>query len=207
MKKDPQDYIRDIADIRSMMERSSKFLSLSGWAGTMAGVYALAGAYLAYSFLHFNPDKLQYSLPGNPTSNLLQLILLGLIILILAIGTAVFLSQRKAVTTGEKLWNPTARRLLTAMGVPLVTGGLLILIFLAHGLTGLIAPSSMIFYGIALYNASRYTFEDVRTLGIIQIFLGLLGSWFIGYGLLLWALGFGVFHIIYGIYMHYKYEQ
>lgn len=207
MEKDQQDYIRDIAEIRSMMERSSKFLSLSGWAGIMAGIYALVGSYLAYSLLYFNPDELEYKLPGNPASNLLQLILFALGILILAVGTAVLLSYKKADRNGQILWNPTARRMLVSMAVPLVAGGLLILILIAHGLTGLMAPCSLIFYGIALFNASRYTYEEVRTLGLIQIVLGLLGAWFIGYGLLCWAVGFGIFHIIYGIYMHFKYEQ
>ena len=207
MKKDEQDYIKDIAEIRSMMERSSKFLSLSGWAGIMAGIFALAGAWLAYSGLYFNPDELVYSLPGNPISGLLQLVLLALGILILAIGTAVYLSFKKAGINGEKLWNPTARRLVIAMAVPLIAGGLFILILISHGLTGLMAPCSLIFYGIALVNAGRYTFKELKTLGLIQILLGLLGAWFIGYGLLFWALGFGIFHIIYGIYMHFKYEQ
>ena len=207
MKKDEQDYIKDIAEIRSMMERSSKFLSLSGWAGIMAGIFALEGAWLAYSQLYFNPDELEYSLPGNPTSGLMQLVLLALGILILAIGTAVFLSFKKAGINGEKLWNPTARRLVIAMAVPLIAGGIFILILISHGLTGLMAPCSLIFYGIALVNAGRYTFKELKTLGLIQIVLGLLGAWFIGYGLLFWALGFGIFHIIYGIYMHFKYEQ
>ena len=207
MKKDEQDYIKDIAEIRSMMERSSKFLSLSGWAGIMAGIFALAGAWLAYSGLYFNPDELVYRLPGNPISGLLQLVLLALGILILAIGTAVYLSFKKAGINGEKLWNPTARRLVIAMAVPLIAGGIFILILISHGLTGLMAPCSLIFYGIALVNAGRYTFKELKTLGLIQIVLGLLGAWFIGYGLLFWALGFGIFHIIYGIYMHFKYEQ
>ena len=207
MKKEQQDYIRDIAEIRSMMERSTKFLSLSGWAGIMAGIYALAGAYFAYSILYFNPDELIYTLPGNSASNLLKLVLLALGVLVLAVGTAVILSNRKADSSGEKLWNPTSRQMLMSMTIPLISGGLLILILIGHDLTGLLAPCSLIFYGIALFNASRYTFEEVKTLGLIQIILGLLGAWFIGYGLLFWAIGFGGFHIIYGIYMHFKYEQ
>ena len=93
------------------------------------------------------------------------------------------------------------------MAVPLVAGGLLILILIAKGLIGLIAPVSLIFYGMALFNASRHTLEEVKVLGIIQIGLGLISSYFVEYGLLIWALGFGVVNIIYGIYMHYKYER
>jgi hypothetical protein len=204
-----QDHIRDIAEIRSMMERSSKFLSLAGWAGIMAGIYALTGTYIAYQLFHFNPGEAGFdtitteSLP----SNFLTIIVLACCILVLSIGTAIYLSLKKASKTGEKIWNATAKRLLINMAVPLVTGGLLILVLISKGLIGFLAPFTLLFYGLALYNASKFTFEEVRTLGLIQIALGLFSCWFVEYGLICWALGFGVFHIIYGIHMHYKYER
>lgn len=207
--KEQQDYIRDIAEIRNMMERSSKFLSLSGWAGIMAGIYALAGAYIAYSVFDFNPDTIAYHSisAGSSFTGLLNIIVLTLIILILALGTAIFLSYKKAIKKGEKAWNPTARRLLIHMAVPLVAGGLLILILISKGLIGFLAPFTLIFYGLALYNASKFTYEEVKILGFIEIALGLISSYLVDYGLVIWALGFGVVHIIYGIYMHYRYER
>ena len=207
--KAEQDYIRDIAEIRTMMERSSRFLSLSGWAGIMAGIYALSGAYIAYGFFGFNPDDIYYSplQAGSIGSSLWKVILLALFILILAVGTAMFLSYKKALKRGEKVWNSTAKRLLINMAIPLISGGLLMVILIAHRLIGLVAPFSLIFYGLALYNASKFTLEDVKTLGLIQIVLGLMGAFFVGWGLFLWALGFGVFHIIYGIFMHYRYDR
>jgi len=207
--KEDQDYIRDIAEMRSMMERSSKFLSLSGLAGVMAGIYALAGAYIAYKVFYFNPDEIANSVlkTGITSPSLLKSIFLALIILILAISTAIFLSYIKANKKGEKLWDPTAKRLLINMAVPLIAGGLLILILISQGLIGLVAPFTLLFYGLALYNASKFTYEEVRSLGLIQIALGLISSYFVGYGLLFWAVGFGVVHIIYGIYMHYRYER
>ncbi|GAB2530050.1 hypothetical protein [Spirosoma aerophilum] len=207
--KEDQDYIRNIAEIRSMMERSSKFLSLSGWAGIMAGLYALAGAYLAHTLFNFNPTESVYDLAraGWASSGLLNVILLATLVLLLAIGTAIILSARKANKRGETLWNATSRRLMINMAVPLIAGGLLILVFIAKGLIAFIAPFSLLFYGLALYNASKFTYEEVKSLGLIQMGLGLIGAYFVDYGLLLWALGFGVFHIIYGIYMHYRYER
>jgi len=206
MKKE-QDYIQDIAEIRSMMERSSKFLSLSGWAGIMAGIYALLGAYIAYTFLNFHPDELFYSSLGSSSSSLPEVILLAITILILALGTAVFLSYKRAGRRNEKLWNPTAKLLLVNMMVPLVVGGILILFMLSKGLIGLVAPFCLLFYGLALFNAGRYTYQEVKILGLTEIILGLIGFWFVEYGLLFWALGFGVVHIIYGIHMNYKYER
>jgi len=42
-----KDYLKDISDIKNLMNRSSRFISLSGLSGILAGVYALIGAYLA----------------------------------------------------------------------------------------------------------------------------------------------------------------
>jgi hypothetical protein len=206
MKKE-QDYIQDIAEIRSIMERSSKFLSLSGWAGIMAGIYALAGVFIAYVFLDFNPEKIVYTGSERITGDLSSLIILALLILMLAIGTAFFVSYKKAKDKGENGWNATSRRLLASMAVPLVTGGILILVLISKGLLGFIAPVSLVFYGLALYNAGKYTYDEVKFMGIVQIGLGLLSSYFIEFSLLFWAAGFGVVHIIYGIYMHFRYER
>ncbi len=205
--KGEKDYIRDITEIRSMMERTSKFLLLSGWSGVLAGIYALAGAYVAHTIFAFNPDEIAYDASASGTDTLGKLIVLALILLVLAIGTAVFLAGKKAGKRNEILWNATSRRLLIHMAVPLVTGGLLILMLASKGLAGLIAPFTLIFYGLALYNAGKFTYTEVRVLGLLEIGLGLVGAWFIGYGLLCWAIGFGLLHIIYGIYIHYRYER
>jgi hypothetical protein len=206
MKKE-QDYIQDIAEIRSMMERSSKFLSLSGWAGIMAGIYALVGAYIAYTL--FNPDAIVYSTidSGSESSSLPKIIILAFLILILALVTAIVLSWKKADNKGEKIWNPTSRRLLASMSFPLVSGGILILVLISKDLIGLIAPFTLLFYGLALYNASKFTIDEVKYLGMIQIGLGLISSYFIECGLLFWSIGFGIVHIVYGIYMYFRYER
>lgn len=201
MKKE-QDYIKDIAEIRSMMERSSKFLSLSGWAGIMAGLYALAGAFVAYRVFGFDPDEIFYR-----ADELQSVIVLATLILILALISAVLLSWRNAQDKSEKIWTATSRRLVVHMAFPLVSGGILMLIFISKGLIGLIAPLSLLFYGLALVNASKYTFDDIKYLGFVQIGLGMISSYFIEFSLLIWAIGFGVVHIIYGITMYIRYEK
>ena len=199
--KEEQDYIRDIAEMRSMMERSSKFLSLSGLAGIMAGIYALAGAFIVYKVFDFHPDQADLS------GGLVEVILTAFIVLVLAIGTAIILSYRNANKRREKFWDPTARRVLINLGVPLLSGGLLIIILISKGMIGLAAPFTLIFYGLALYNAGKFTYEEMKSLGLIQIALGLISSYFVEYSLIFWAIGFGVFHIIYGIYIHYRHER
>ncbi|MDP3436712.1 MAG: hypothetical protein Q8S04_05670 [Bacteroidales bacterium] len=204
-----KDYKKEISEIRSMMERSSKFLSLSGWAGILAGIYALAGAVIAYKVFDFNPDKIIFNFSGRDgiSAIYINIILLAIMVLFLALTTALYFTYKKSDKRGEKLWNSTSKRLLVNMAVPMVAGGVVIIVLIINGLTGLIAPFSLLFYGLALFNASRLTIKEVEILGYVQIFLGLTGSLFVEYGLLLWALGFGVAHIIYGIYMYYKYER
>jgi len=199
--KEEQDYIRDIAEMRSLMERSSKFLSLSGLAGIMSGIYGLGGAFIVYNVFEFNPDQADLS------TDLVEVILTAFIVLVLAIGTAIILSYKKAYKRQEKFWDPTARRVLINMGVPLVTGGLLIIILISKGLIGLAAPFTLIFYGLALYNAGKFTYEEMKSLGLIQIALGLISAYLVEYSLLFWAIGFGIVHIIYGIYIHYRHER
>lgn len=207
--KNDNDYIKEISEIRSMMERSSRFLSLSGLSGVMAGIYALSGALIAFFVFGFNPDSYTYVVSGGAGSGakLSSVITVAVVILSLALGTVIYLSRRNAGRRGEKIWSSTTRRLLVNMLVPLSAGGLLIVIFVAKGFVGLAAPLSMIFYGLALFTASKMTLEEVKLMGIIQISLGLVATIVVQYSLIIWAIGFGLVNIIYGIYMHYKYER
>jgi hypothetical protein len=207
--KDPQDYTRDIEAIRTMMERSSKFPSLSGWTGIMAGLYALGGSYYAYDLLHFRPDSLLFNSEDliRTSSGMTEVIVTAVAVFILTIVTAVVLTNKKAVRDGEKVWNAASRQLLVNLAVPFSAGGLCITIFVFQGLIGLVIPLSLLFYGLALYSAGKYTYHEVKWLGMVQMGLGLSCAFIPAYSLLFWAAGFGVVHILYGSYMHFKYER
>ncbi len=208
MKKE-KDYIRDITEIRAMMERSSKFLSLSGWAGIFAGIYALSGLYVAAEVLNFKPDRYFYGYLSQYGSfvHLVNVILLAALVLVSALITAVLFSYRRAAKKGEKLWNSSTRRLLISMLVPLTTGGVATLLLAINGLPELMAPLTLLFWGMSLLNAAEFTVKEVRFLGVIQMLLGLIALFLIKYSLLIWAVGFGVAHIVYGIYMYIRYER
>ena len=201
--KNEQDYLHDITEIRSMMERSTKFLSLSGWAGIMAGIYALAAVYIATSFLQFDIR----AITAGASFNLFPVCMLASTVLILAVGTAIVLSNRNASTKGEKTWNATSRKVLATVAVPLFTGGFLILIFLARGLFEFTPALTLLFYGLALYSAGNFTFGEIKYLGLFQLILGLVSAWFTEYSIACWAMGFGILHIAYGIYIHTRYQQ
>ena len=201
-------YLEDISEIKNMMNRSTRFLSLSGLSGILAGVYALIGSYVAFTIL----QEIQYE--QNSFRRILisfdaidQLLLLAAIIALAAILTGILLSYRKAKRLNEKLWNQTAKIMLLNFSIPLVSGGIFCIALLIHDEFGLIAPATLLFYGFACINASKYTLGDIHNLGITCIILGLLSAFFIGYGLLFWALGFGVCHILYGAIMYFKYEK
>jgi hypothetical protein len=206
--KDIHDYQRDIASIRTAMERSIKFLSLSGLSGVMAGTYAMAGAALTYYLVYY--PNLPYGYETNYENQVtvvIQIASLATAVLALAVVTAVLMSIRKAKRTGTGIWNKPSKDLLFLLAIPLLTGGLLILIFLAQGYFTLIAPACLLFYGLALVNASSITVAEIRYLGFSEIVLGLAAALLPGYGLIFWATGFGILHIIYGTVMHYRYDS
>lgn len=200
-----KDVYAELSSIRDLMERSSKFISLSGLSGVLSGIYALAGAGLAYMLIkdHFNKEGPYMNEPGI----FWQLFLIALTVLVLSIVTSYWLTMRKAKLRNENAWNPVSRRLLAASGIPFFTGGLFIGILLLKGEYTPIAAASLIFYGLALVAASQYTFNEVKWLGICEILLGLLALILPGDGLILWAIGFGLLHILYGSIMHFKYER
>lgn len=185
-----------------MMDRSSKFISLSGLSGVLAGTFALIAAYLAYSTVYGGQDYMEYRKAVLTTGSLSKLLLIAISTIVLSIGCGIFLTTRKARKLNQSIFDKQAQLMLTHLAIPLITGGVLCVILLLKGGVALVAPLTLIFYGLALVNASKYAVDAMRTLGLIEIALGLLATWFLGYGLIFWAIGFGVMHIIYGIFMH-----
>jgi hypothetical protein len=202
-------HLNTLNDIRSLMEKSTKFISLSGLSGIFSGTFALIGAWVAKSYIS-TLTKDDYSKMMDGTLNhefYLYFILIGGSVLTLSLGFGVYFTIRKARKNKVKVWDKTSQRLFINLALPLISGGLFCLILGYHGLIGLIAPVTLIFYGLALLNASKYTLDEIRYLGICEIILGLVASIFIGYSLLFWAIGFGILHIIYGSVMYFRYEK
>lgn len=209
---------QDLAHIRGLMERSTRFLSLSGLSGVCAGVVALMGALLARErydalLLGAAPARSR-SLDGGHDayagSDVMDaawdLVPLALLVLLLALAGAAWFTWRRARRMGQRLWDPSAKRLAWNLAVPLVAGGLFCLAMLGHGHVALVAPATLVFYGLALLNASKYTLDEIRWLGLSEVVLGLISTVWVGAGLLFWALGFGVLHILYGGLMWLRYE-
>ncbi|WP_203258982.1 hypothetical protein [Hyunsoonleella ulvae] len=197
-----KDYLKDISEIKNMMHKSSRFISLSGLSGILAGIYALIGAAIAY-WLVTTYSNGYLILDGWVYQSCLFTLA---IVALLSIGTGILLTTRKAKKDGASIWDSTSRRLVFNFLIPLVAGGFYILIILSQGKYGQSGGLMLIFYGLALINASKYSIGEIQYLGYIQIILGLIGAWKPGYGFWLWVIGFGFMHIIYGTWMHFKYD-
>jgi hypothetical protein len=204
--------IEDIKTIRKMMEESTRFLSLSGLSGIFAGFFAIAGALIAY-FLILNNGSIHYdeyfrSLSEKETIVLRwQLIADAVCVLSLSIIFSLYFSINKAKREAKNFWSPASKKLLINMLIPLVTGGIFIIVLLIQNHIQLIVPGLLIFYGLALVNSAKFTLDEVFYLGILEIMTGLAASFFSGWGLLFWIFGFGILHIIYGVVMYRKYDS
>ncbi|GAB3717373.1 hypothetical protein GCM10027592_59430 [Spirosoma flavus] len=216
--RESHEHLQTLTEIRSLMERSSKFLSLSGLSGVSAGLVALGGALIVYLRLRTNwltalsYDAMSYDrlkrfddVSNQTLVEFLVKVALGVLALALLSGT--YFTVRKAKRQGLRVWNKSSQRLLWALSVPLATGGAFCVALLYYKLIWLAFPATLIFYGLALLNGSKYTFRDVESLAYCEMGLGLLSLCFPGYNLLTWAIGFGVLHIVYGMAMYYKYER
>ena len=197
-----KDYLKDISEIKNMMNKSSRFISLSGLSGILAGVYALIGAAVAY-WLVMTSGRDYLMLDGR----IFRLVLLDLfLVAFFSIVTGIILTTQKAKKNGAKIWDSTSQRLVINFMIPLIAGGLYILIILNQQKYGQTGGLMLIFYGLALINASKYSIGDIRYLGFAEIILGLIATLYPGLGFWFWVLGFGVLHIVYGTWMHFKYD-
>jgi hypothetical protein len=200
-----------LQDIRKMMQDSSKFLSLSGFSGIFAGIFAILGALLGSKQIenYFLGKPLFIQLASAEDSLTITILLICSLVLFLSLSFAYYFSKKKAEKNGVKLFDTSSRKLLFNIAIPLFCGGIFSLAMLYHGgnFLYLIGPAMLIFYGLALLNGGKYTLHEIKVLGILEIILGTISLFTLGYGLLFWTIGFGVLHIIYGALIWYKHDR
>lgn len=189
----------ELKAIRRIMEESTKFLSLSGLSGVFMGLFALAGAAAAWLMVSPGGDAGELSL-------MVKLIIDALIVLLLSLSAAFYFSSRKARSSGKNFWTPVSKRLLLNLFIPLATGGFFAVALLIQEQVQLIIPVLLIFYGLALINAGKFTYGEIFYLGILEIITGLIAAALPQHPLVFWSIGFGLLHIVYGLFMYRKYE-
>ena len=190
-----------------MMERSSRFISLSGFSGIIVGVCALVGAFVANQRINTYFLNEYSSSIACPSCLKRDLIVIALLVFITALITATLFTFFKSKKANIPIWGTAARRLLWNTMVPMVAGAFFLWRMMELNQYDLIASGCLIFYGLALVNGSKYTLGEVKYLGYAEIILGIINLWMFRSGLLFWAIGFGVFHIIYGVAMWWKYDR
>lgn len=202
-----QKHQEDLSHIRSMMERSSRFISLSGLSGVFAGLSALIGGLYVYQLFEANGIE-YFDGKGKVLSLRLvsELIFSGIVIFAFALTFGILFTVRKSRKYNLPIWTSTTKNMLINLAVPLAAGGVFCLALLYHQIYVLIAPVTLLFYGLALVNAEKYTFSDIKYLGFCEVILGCVSLFYLGYGLVFWILGFGILHILYGLVMFKKYK-
>ena len=194
--------LRTVRDIKSMMEKSSRFTSFSGTSAILIGTIALAGATMARSRL---TNTLDLSMA---TSSLSKLITVGLAVFVLSLIIVLFFSAQKARKAGQKFASKQMWRTLFNFLLPLFVGGLFCASLIAGGEYRLLSPAMLLFYGLALINASKYTYRSIFRLGCIELLIGIFSLFLPSdYALLFWSIGFGWVHIVYGIYFYFAVER
>ena len=197
----------DLVHIRSMMERSSRFISLSGLSGVFAGLSALLGGVYVYQLFkvngieYFEDNHQLYS-----TSLITELILTAFVILFFALAFGIFFTVKKKKKLNLPIWTSATKNMLFNLAIPLIAGAVFCIALVYHQMFILVAPSTLIFYGLALLNAEKYTYSDIKYLGFSEVILGSIALFFVGYGLVFWILGFGILHIFYGLLLFKKYK-
>lgn len=206
----PQQHLDSIKDIRNIMERNSRFISLSGWSGIAAGICALAGTYFAGREIQCwqSGDCRFVPIVENGRINTDSTMLwIAILTFAGAFITAFLFTYIRSRKKNIPVWGYTARRVIINVAIPMLAGAIVIFHLMNNGLYEMAAPVSLIFYGLALISAGKYTLAEIRYLGLLELLLGLICLWFPEQGLYFWAIGFGVLHILYGIIMWLKYER
>lgn len=210
--------LESIQEIKSYMQKSTRFLSLSGWSGIWVGSCGIISGLFAMYLINdsdINPLNYHYYGAGYQTESFyslkevlrFKLLLVEIITFVVALAGGFFFSVKKARKDGVIFLNHVFRRMAINFSIPLVTGGFVCLAFMRYNMLIFIAPTTLVFYGISLLMIARDTLDEVKKLAIFEILLGILSFYFLRYNMIIWIFGFGVLHIVYGIIMRNKYDR
>ncbi len=207
-KKDP---LETLNEIKGLMQRSSRFVSLSGMSGIAAGIVAITGVVILSIYLHTGfferTPGIMIRSADQLSVNVTFIATVLCTVFILALMLTIYFSSLKAKSRNTIFWDIVAKRVFVNLFIFLLTGGIFCLILFHYGIYFLIVPAMLIFYGLGLINVSKFTVNEVALLGALEICLGIFAAFVPVYPLLMWTVGFGILHLIYGIYVYLKYER
>ena len=213
---EPSQPEKDISLIKNLMEKSSKFSNLSGYAIATTGLLALLGAVFVYFDLGISISEkyISYAELINQTGNansiytkIKLLVIIASLILLTSLLILYVTAKLKSERHDINLFNSSFSRALKSLFIPVLSGGIFCGFLILHKIYGLVAPATLIFYGLGLISASKYSYNELELLGYLELLLGTIASYYMGSGLLFWMIGFGIGHIVLGVFIHYKYDK
>lgn len=213
---EPSQPEKDISLIKNLMEKSSKFSNLSGYAIATTGLLALLGAVFVYFDLGISISEkyISYAELINQTGSansiytkIKLLVIIASLILLTSLLILYVTAKLKSERHDINLFNSSFSRALKSLFIPVLSGGIFCGFLILHKMYGLVAPATLIFYGLGLISASKYSYNELELLGYLELLLGTIASYYMGSGLLFWMIGFGIGHIVLGVFIHYKYDK
>jgi hypothetical protein len=168
--------------IRATMENATAFTGISGKGYALAGLTAIAAAWIAA----------QQTLP-------LLWLAVWLLEATLACSVTLLLSADKARRQGKSLWSGSGRKLLFAFLPTMAVGAVVTLAFYLQGNTVLLPGLWLILYGAGVMTAGAHSIRPVPLMGFLFIMLGSAQLLVPATTNLTLALGFGGLHLAFGI--------
>jgi hypothetical protein len=177
--------IENLTFIRSTMERATAFTAVPGWGGVAMGVTALIAAVVAAR---------QETADG--------WLVVWLVEAVVAMGIESFAIARKARALGGAILARPAKRFLLSFTPPIAAGAILTLALYQAELYRALPGLWLLLYGTGVVTGGAFSVRAVPVMGLCFMVLGMaaaLGpaSW----GDPLMALGFGVLHIGFGVFI------
>ena len=173
--------------IRQVMERSTKYSTLSGLSGVLVGLTAIVGVAATRSVRDI------YDHP-------LRLALIWLIVLAVAVGIDFVRNKRRAARVGKQVVSPLGAHILVAALPAFFAGAVLTAFFALHHLLFYVWGAWMLCYGLAICAVGLFSVRPVSYLGMAFALAGALTLFLQAPDpLAMMALTFGGFHIAYGL--------
>jgi len=174
-------------------------LSLHGKTGVIVGIFSLLFIYFIQYFTgEFSHSNGIFSVL--PIS-FVEVILVGISIIFILISylLVVFINKRRRKKHHLTGWEVSSKKIRLTFLIHIIIGGILLFFYLKYGYLKYIIPTSILLYGVACIIVNKFTIGKTNILGVFFLINTVISFLAPNYQFQLWAVSFGVYHIIYGI--------
>jgi hypothetical protein len=175
--------------IRETMESAAEFTAVPGWGGVAMGITALAAAFLA-------------ARQATPRA----WVAVWLAEAFVAVAIAAPAAATKARRANSSLFSGPGRKFVLSFAPPIVVGGLLTLAMFQLGAVSALPGVWLLLYGTAIVTGGAFSVRAVPIMGLCLMALGgaalfVPAAW----GDMFMAAGFGLIHMVFGIWIALRY--